>query len=87
MNSLLKYYGSATVCLTIIIVAAFIVSGCAQPVDTLSEEYQEQQNAVQISSYVYRITDPEAGVVCYVYTGYEKGGIDCFLISETNLDY
>ena len=36
---------------------------------------------------VYRVADDEAGVVCWIYRGYEKGGIDCLPIEQTRLDF
>lgn len=37
------------------------------------------------SGGVERFVDREAGVVCYIFIGSEKGGIDCLPISETLL--
>jgi hypothetical protein len=35
---------------------------------------------------VYRIVDEEAGVACWVFVGYHKGGISCLPLNETRLD-
>ena len=35
---------------------------------------------------VSRVEDAKAGVVCWVYSGYERGGIDCLPIEQTRLD-
>jgi len=34
---------------------------------------------------VFRVTDEEAGVVCWVYIGYQKGGISCLPRGDTRL--
>lgn len=35
--------------------------------------------------WVYRTVDEDAGVVCWVFSGPSKGGIDCMSLSETEL--
>ena len=35
---------------------------------------------------VYRVIDTEAQVACWVYSGIDKGGIDCLPLSDTALE-
>jgi hypothetical protein len=35
---------------------------------------------------VYRFTDRDAGVVCWIYSAIERGGIDCLPLSDTRLE-
>ena len=70
------------------LVLIFMIA-CARP------EYQDSQGAkpqtigrISIDGYggyVERITDNEAGVVCWVLMGYEKGGISCLPLEQTKL--
>jgi len=34
---------------------------------------------------MYRVEDAEAGVVCWIYSGFEKGGVSCLPIEQTRL--
>jgi hypothetical protein len=34
---------------------------------------------------ISRFVDEEAGAVCWLYEGYEKGGISCLPLDQTNL--
>ena len=34
---------------------------------------------------VTRYIDSEAGVVCWIFTGYQKAGMDCMPLSDTTL--
>lgn len=38
-----------------------------------------------VAPEVTRFEDKEAGVVCWVYNGYNKGGISCLPIAQTTL--
>ncbi len=45
--------------------------------------------AVIYSNYgeaIYRFTDMRAGVVCWLWTGNQKGGLSCLPLSQTNWD-
>lgn len=33
--------------------------------------------------YIYRFVDKQMGVVCWVYNGFEKGGISCVPLDQT----
>ena len=37
------------------------------------------------ASGVYRVVDAKAGVVCWIYVGYDKGGICCLPIEQTDI--
>lgn len=42
---------------------------------------------VRLTSQVYRIRDADTGVVCYVFDGYEKGGMDCLPSTELPVEF
>jgi len=50
-------------------------------------EPMKQVTGGNIGNNIYRYVDNEAGVVCWIWNGYEKGGIHCLPISETKLGY
>lgn len=74
----------------IIVVALMMIllTGCKQDTDVNNENIG---NAVVTDIYstlsggVSRVVDYDAGVVCYIYCGIEKGGISCIPISYTKL--
>lgn len=57
--------------------------------DILSDESSSSGNVtrteVGLPDYVSRFEDPQAGVVCWVFDRYEKGGISCLPKSQTTL--
>lgn len=64
-------------------VLTFALLGCVMP----EEGTKNDGDYVCITSSVCRVIDVNADVVCYVYRGYEKGGISCLPLSESSLDY
>ena len=67
----------------IILLAVLFLFGCAP----VYPESSEISGANPNGTYgVTRYIDKDAGVVCWIYQGYYKAGMDCMLISETLLD-
>jgi hypothetical protein len=61
-----------------LLIALSILAGCKPP----------STDSTNNDSFPYGISrhvDEEAGVVCWVYTSYQRGGIDCLPISDTKL--
>lgn len=58
------------------------LAGCGPLVD----DGQQRPDCTQVTSGslsgVYRCVDEDAQVVCWVWTGYNQGGIDCMPFSE-----
>ena len=75
-----------TVRKVLIVTMLLALFGCAGP----EAETGAEQTIVTGSSgglfTVSRIIDEEAKVVCWVFTGYYKGGISCLPLNETGLD-
>ena len=42
-------------------------------------------DSIHLSSSVSRFVDLDAGVVCWIYEGNERGGISCLPIDQTRL--
>lgn len=64
------------------------LSGCLAGGDQGSAQGEAEQSAQgNVDDEVDRFVDEEAGVVCYKYHGFEKGGLSCVPIEETNLLY
>jgi hypothetical protein len=55
-----------------------------QPKESEEVEYNLMVNSMSIS--IWRFIDKQAGVVCWAYSGIEKGGIDCMPLLDTELD-
>ena len=74
--------------MSIVLLFVFLLGGC-QSVSEVIEPVVDDPNikTVEISAltYISRYVDGEAGIVCYVFIGYEKGGIDFLPIDETSL--
>lgn len=64
--------------LFLLITVLIALTACAAPA--------VMQGAVTSDPSIMRWTDREAGVVCWVYYGYNKGGISCLPIDETRLE-
>ncbi len=62
---------------------SLVLAGCAASAGGNSTFWQISNTRL---SGVYRTLDEEAGVVCWVYSSIDKGGIDCMPISETKLE-
>ena len=45
----------------------------------------DEPERIAVGSDITRFIDEEAGVVCWIYTGYNKGGISCLPIKDTAL--
>lgn len=60
----------------IILLISMTLAGC---------EVSHVTETKELASGITRLVDPEAGVVCWVYSGYNVGGISCLPLSETNL--
>ena len=60
------------------------LAGCTQAGEPVGKS--ERLNISSIGYGVFRFIDHEAGVVCWVYKGSEKGGISCLPLGETRLD-
>lgn len=69
--------------LKITLVMVLIVGAFATCVPTASNE---DTNLSSGTTTLIREIDEEAGVVCWVYIGYYKGGVDCMPIADTLLD-
>ena len=76
--------------LVILLVSLLMGCGPADPTDSQNGDEAHADNAVKIFSGalndVYRVEDAEAGVICWVYNGHDKGGIDCLPIEQTRLE-
>lgn len=57
-----------------VVLCALMVGGCRNSVEGNQREH--------VASWVERVVDEEAGVVCWIYTTYS---IDCLPLSETRL--
>lgn len=70
------------------LVLAVLVAGCTPAAQATDLEKENLKLIVDggLGRGTYRLTDEEAGVVCYVFMGYQRGGISCLPISETNLE-
>lgn len=69
---------------TAVLLVLFILAACSSP----PRSEPTASNEVGIAGgwdVVRRVTDNEAGVVCWYYNGYQKGGISCLPIGETRL--
>lgn len=55
-------------------------------VSCVPSENGSNSNIIEGATNLYREIDEDAGVVCWIYSGYQSGGIDCMPISETLLD-
>lgn len=64
-----------------ILVLALLLFGCKSS----GEIEAANGDKLPVLMNVYRYEDNEAGVACWVFSGYYKGGIDCLPISETKL--
>ena len=83
-----------TVALSVLVVLLLVgivvgISSCGveigyQPQDTTDSETFLISDRIQPG--INRVIDKEAGVVCWVYKGLDRGGIDCLPISQTQLD-
>lgn len=63
----------------IIVLAVTVGPGeTARPVETAPD-------LVQVTEHMYRITDVEAGVVCYAVESGYGGGVDCLPLGHTQL--
>lgn len=84
--------GKMTIMRKILIVAILLaLFGCAAPTPEEREAEAAKTGWVMVTqaqglAFVYRIVDEEAGVVCWVFTGPNKGGISCLPLGETGLD-
>lgn len=58
------------------VILSILLSSCA-PSQTF--------DGTEVTRNIFRYVDDEAGVVCWIYGGYQKGGIDCMPIGETAL--
>ena len=63
-----------------------LLATCAP--ETSLEGEPDPSDGVRIGKnvWVYRVVDAEAQVACWVYSGIDKGGIDCLPLSETALE-
>ena len=61
-----------------LIVLLFLAAACGP-----SPGYEDTKD---IGNMITRWQDNEAGVVCWVFVAYNKGGISCLPVSETKLD-
>lgn len=68
----------------VLLVLVFLLAGCSQ----IQYEDDPAQQVMPIpNNYgVVRYVDEEAGVVCWIYSAYHKGGISCFPLDDTLLD-
>jgi protein involved in sex pheromone biosynthesis len=66
--------------LIVLILSVLFLASCAP--EKVQQDIQIRDN---VSDVVYRFTDNEANVVCWVYHSSYKGGISCLPISETSL--
>jgi hypothetical protein len=57
--------------------------GCVSP-ENQGTEIEEEINIIYGSKFstVFKVYDYVEGNVCYVFVGYEKGGIDCMEITN-----
>lgn len=60
-----------------LIVLMLLLAGCAAPTD--------QSNYEQLDLKITRYYDSEAGVVCWIYDGYQGDGISCLPEQYTRL--
>jgi hypothetical protein len=71
-------------------VLALFFSACAAPVPESGSLTQGHEEFVRVAGdgldVVVRFIDYEAGVACWVYNGYHKGGVYCLSLDETWLD-
>lgn len=61
----------------ILLFVIFLLCGCV---------FDNDKNKVENTPNIYRYTDADAGVVCWVFDAYYRGGIDCMPIDQTLLD-
>lgn len=74
--------------MALIVVSMVALSGCTfvESDDTQPEATENTDTRSGIEGEgVERVVDEEAGVVCYKFTGYNKGGISCVPLNETDL--
>ena len=57
--------------------------------DSTDSDSMEGCITIQVDSLntIYRCIDEPANVVCYIFNGYNKGGLSCIPLSDTTLDY
>ena len=68
----------------LVLVVLLAVSCAPIPQEKVGPEWTTLAGS-NLTMSVYRVTDREAGVVCWLYSSIEKGGIDCMPISDTRL--
>ncbi len=69
----------------VLVAVLMLLAACASPRESDQETSEEITWIVPGLSSIGRYVDEEAGVVCWIYNGYEKGGIDCLPIADTRL--
>jgi uncharacterized protein YceK len=68
--------------IVIILAVLALLIGCSEP---MSRSTGPVEKPVYIGTYVRRIVDEEAGVVCWIHKDTYQGGISCLPLSETKL--
>ena len=67
----------------------FVLVACNYQTGTVSTVGENKDyKTISLAGYIMnvgRVIDEEAGVVCYVAVGMEKGGLSCLPLSETYL--
>lgn len=74
---------------TVIVLCAVVILlvACSGPATTVPE-LPPSFVLLEGNAYFtfYRAVDKEARVACWIYSGIDKGGIDCLPLSQTGLD-
>ena len=75
----------------LILIAALLtlfLGGC-EVSDSADYDSLKGCSTIQVDSLntIYRCIDEPANVVCYIFNGYNKGGLSCIPLSDTTLDY
>lgn len=70
-----------------VILLVFLVAACGEVKDTDVPSQDSSYTAVfhDVFTRVFRVTDKEAGVVCWLVTRSHGAGIDCLPIEQTKI--